>query len=253
MWGLQRWIGRVLEDTVDPNQRFATTSAAVLAEFEALRTEIGRFQSRIQLIQQSAFAVLLGLVTAAAVTVSAGSGDRILRNPMLVTFILVTVALTYFLLACAYAQSTAVINHAAHYIHNHLRPRLIQLTGVPAWDWEIFLAACRRGMTAADRPSLLYPLLEWCFPWLIFILPMVLAAAGFGILNGVLLTNLLGWLSLLLVLLLIVSEVFVAALTRGGRGVVTMSRQELRAWMYENDSSSPTASTRSTAGYREHG
>lgn len=229
MRGLQRWMGWAQADAVDPNQRFATTSAAILAEFEALRAEIGRFQNRIQLINQSAFAVLVGLVTAAAVTVSAGSGDRILRNPLLVTFILAAVALTYFLLACTYAQSTATINNAARYIHNHLRPQLIRLTGTPAWDWEIFLAAHRRGIAAG--PSVLYPLLEWCFPWLIFILPMVLVVVAFGVLNDVLLTSLLGWLSLLLVLLLIAVGIFVAALTRGGLGVVDLSPKELRAWM----------------------
>ena len=67
--------------------------------------------------------------------------------------------------------------------------------------------------------------------WLIFILPMVLVVVAFGVLNGVLLTSLLGWLSLLLVLLLIAVGIFVAALTRGGLGVVNMSPQELRAWM----------------------
>jgi len=224
-------MGKAREDVVDPNQRFAATSAAVLAEFETLRAEIGRFQNRMQLIVQSAFAVLVGLVTAAAVTVSAGSGDRILRNPLLVTFILVAVALTYFLLACLYAQSTATINNAAHYIHSRLRPQLIRLTGVPAWDWEVFLAARRRGIGAEAGPIVLYPLLVWCFPWLIFISPMVLVAAVFWILNRVLLTSLFGWLSLLLVLLLIVFGLLVAALTRGGRGVVEMSREELRTWI----------------------
>ena len=106
------------------------------------------------------------------------------------------------------------------------------LTGVPIWNWEIFLAAHRRGITAESRKSVHYPVLERCFPWLILLLPMLLVPLTFWWQRGVLLTNMFGWLWLLFVLVLLVLGVFVAIRTRSGRGVVVdMSSQELRAWM----------------------
>jgi hypothetical protein len=196
---------------------------------QTLRVEIGHFQSRILVICQSAFTVLLGLIGAAAVTINAAGGDRIAKSPLLIMFILVAVALLYFLLACLYAQSTNAINNAAAYIHQQLRPQMVLLADADVWNWERYLATCRGGLNDASRSrAVLYRLLEWCFPWLVFDMPMGLCALLFVLLHGVLLTSAVGWSCLAFVALLVALAVYIAAATRGGRGVVNERQTGMR-------------------------
>jgi hypothetical protein len=213
------------------SQQHAAACGAVLAEFHTLRVEIGLFQGRIQLICQSAFTVLLGLIGAAAVTANAAGGDQITKSPLLITFILVAVALLYFTLACLYAHSTNSINNAASYIHQHLRPQVVALIATDVWNWERYLATCRGGLVDAGRyRAILHRLLEWCSPWLIFVMPMALCALLFLLLRGTLMTSPVGWSCLGFVVLLVALTVWIAAVTRGGLGVVNESPEELRRW-----------------------
>jgi hypothetical protein len=232
MWGMRKRNGTTpVSGGSDPG-RHAAACAAVLAEYKTLRVEIGFFQGRMQMICQLAFTVLIGLIGAAAVVANAGNGSQITKSQSLITFILVAVALLYFTLACLYAQSTSSINNAASYIHQHLRPQLVDLVGVEAWNWERYLATCRAGHVGAGRPRLLHRLLEWCIPWLVFMLPMGLCVLVFVLLHDTLLTFPAGWPAFLFAVLLVGLAVRIAAVTKGGHGVANESLEELQQWAH---------------------
>ena len=153
---------------------------AMVAEYNSLRTEIGRFQDHQKMVMQFAFTILAGLIATVGAAVGSSNLGTIERFTPLLSFVLGAVALSYFLLACLFADSIHRMNLAAQYIDTWLRPCFQEVTEVLVWDWEQFLAQHRSTVWTAGLNTFLHGLLDQV-RWLVFMGPMALCIVAFVI------------------------------------------------------------------------
>lgn len=168
----------------------ASVTSALVAEYNSLRTEIGRFQDHQKMVMQFAFTILAGLIATVGAAVGSSNLGTIERFTPLLSFVLGAVALSYFLLACLFADSIHRMNLAAQYIDTWLRPCFQEVTDVLVWDWEQFLAQHRSTVWTKSLPTFVHGLLDQV-RWLVFIAPMALCVVAF-VISPSLLDNVIG-------------------------------------------------------------
>jgi hypothetical protein len=170
----------------------ASVASALVAEYNSLRTEIGRFQDHQKMVMQFAFTILAGLIATVGAAVGSSNLGTIERFTPLLSFVLGAVALSYFLLACLFADSIHRMNLAAQYIDTWLRPCFQEVTEVLVWDWEQFLAHHRSTVWTAGLNTFVHGMLDQV-RWLVFMAPMALCIVAFVITPSLLGTDIGRW------------------------------------------------------------
>jgi hypothetical protein len=158
----------------------ASVTNALVAEYNSLRSEIGRFQDHQKMVMQFAFTILAGLIATVGAAVGSSNLGAMERFTPLLSFVLGGVALAYFLLACLFADTIHRINLAAQYIDSWLRPCFQEVTEVLVWDWEQFLAQHRSTVWTAGLHTFVHGILDQV-RWLVFMAPMALCIVAFVI------------------------------------------------------------------------
>jgi hypothetical protein len=199
-------------------------SWALIAEYNTLRAEIGRFQDHQKLIMQFAFAILVGLAAAVAAALDKGISPDSPSYARLYAFTLGFIAFVYFMLACLYAESIYRINVPARYIDSFLRGTFQGITGVEVWHWEQFLAIDRNGVSQRRDPTV-HALLDRV-QWMVFIGPALGCIVAFWAIPGLMSAS-IGRACLLASCLFLVLTLVLAAVTTEGRGVVVRSARHL--------------------------
>ncbi|MGI5225715.1 hypothetical protein [Actinoallomurus sp. CA-142502] len=109
-----------------------SASAGIIAEYNVLRGEIGRYQDhQTQIIN---FAFVLG---AAIIAFTRGLYGKSLKNDEALSILLYVPAM-YALLSCLFADRAVRIVRLADYIDNHLRRKFSLLLGTGIWQWEVY-------------------------------------------------------------------------------------------------------------------
>jgi hypothetical protein len=126
--------------------------AVLLAEYAAMRSEIGTFQS-LQGVFLNMSLVLVGACIAVAANTALSQETAAYAS---------WAAIPFEILALLYADASARLMRAARYIHLKLRPELEKLAG-PCLEWEYYLRRKHPGRR-----------LTWCLDklrWLFFLGP----------------------------------------------------------------------------------
>jgi hypothetical protein len=193
-------------------QDVMAVSNALIAEYTALRAEIGRFQDHGNVLMQFTFATLVGVATVLAAIASRGDVRHLPGYPRVFAFALGAAPSVYFVLACSYSHSIHTINTNARYIEQVLRVKFEQIAGVAVWDWEQFLAAERRSVRSPIN------VLFW-LRWLVFLMPMTVLTAALAVSRDLLFTD-VGLTLFVIDVSLLVLAVVIARLSPGGGAVL---------------------------------
>jgi hypothetical protein len=143
----------------------AATSALV-AEYQVLRGEIGRYQDHQKQIINFAFVVVGGMLAFAGTMRGGGAFDL---NPK-GSIVLLYMPPIFALLAGLYSDRTVRILRLADYINNHLRRKMSSVLDLMVWQWEVYKRAA-----SPISPRLAYGLDK--VRWLTFVFPMFAAVA----------------------------------------------------------------------------
>jgi peptidoglycan/LPS O-acetylase OafA/YrhL len=174
------------------HEDITSVTNALVAEYNSLRSEIGRFQDHQKMVMQFAFTILAGLIATVGAGVGSSNVGALDRFTPLLSFVLGAVALSYFLLACLFADSIHRMNLAAQYIDSWLRPCFQEVTEVLVWDWEQFLAEHRSTVWTGSLNRFLHGVLDQV-RWLVFVGPMALCIVAFALIPTLLGTDIGRW------------------------------------------------------------
>lgn len=143
-------------------------AAIIIAEYDVLRGEIGRYQDHQKQIMNFVFLVVAAMFSVAAAALSSTTRDVISAACTIVLFF----PIVFTLLACLYSDRTLRIIRLANYIHNHLRYKAKTVCGERVWQWETY-----KGHTQIFNRKLALMLDK--ARWLVFVLPSGVAMGLF--------------------------------------------------------------------------
>jgi hypothetical protein len=190
--------------------------AALIAEYEVLREEIGRYQDHQKQIMNFAFIVVAATLALAQPLFSdsseSGEGSRA---------ILLYFPVIFAMLSGLYSDRTIRILRLAGYINNHLRRKLSSLLSFHVWQWEVY----KRSRPPGSHPFA-YALDK--IRWLVFVLPGAGSTGLYFWLGG----DLESWRArcgLVVSALSILASVLVMFLAEETKGVATQDEPSLDA------------------------
>ncbi|MFF4577618.1 hypothetical protein ACFY15_04315 [Streptomyces sp. NPDC001373] len=202
--------------TVHSDAELELIGAALIAEYEVLREEIGRYQDHQKQIMNFAFMVSAAMA-ALAQPLFNDSGPKA-EN---IRSVLLYFPPLFAMLAGLYSDRTIRILRLAGYINNHLRRKLASLVSMHVWQWEVY-----KGSRARGGHPFAYTLDK--VRWLVFVLPGVGSAGLYFWLGG----NLAGWRSrfgLAVSVLGVAAAVLIMFLAEETKGVGTLDEPDLDA------------------------
>ncbi|MFD4737714.1 hypothetical protein ACFWNR_15700 [Streptomyces virginiae] len=197
-----------------PAAELELIGSALIAEYEVLREEIGRYQDHQKQIMNFAFMVSAAMIALAQPLFSdtGPKGDD-------VRSILLYFSPLFAMLAGLYSDRTIRILRLAGYINNHLRRKLSSLVSMHLWQWEVYKTSRVRGghpfAYALDK-----------IRWLVFILPGAGSVGLYFWLGG----NLSGarsWFGLGVSALGLAAAVLIMFLAEETKGVATLDETDL--------------------------
>lgn len=193
--------------------------AALIAEYEVLREEIGRYQDHQKQIMNFAFIVLAAtlaltqpLFSESSESGESGEGSRA---------ILLYFPVVFAMLSGLYSDRTIRILRLAGYINNHLRRKLSSLLSFHVWQWEVY----KRSRPPGSHPFA-YALDK--IRWLVFVVPGAGSTGLYFWLGG----DLESWRArcgLVVSALSILASVLVMFLAEETKGVATRDEPSLDA------------------------